>query len=152
MPVIVIGADTPVGDAIVDLVLPSAAEVRAFVSDGQRARDLRDSSVKVALGDVSDPSHVEAAALNCFCAVLVVEAATDGRERAFAADPQAVIEGWAGAIRNAGVQRAIWVAGEGSRLPLPRPVPEVATVTVGRYIEGAAREVAELEGVHQLPD
>ena len=78
MPVIVIGADTPVGDTIVEAVSRSAAEVRAFISDDRRADDLKTMNVKVALGDISDSSHLEAAALNCFCAILVVEAATDG--------------------------------------------------------------------------
>ena len=152
MPVIVIGADTPVGDTIVEAVSRSAAEVRAFISDDRRADDLKTMNVKVALGDISDSSHLEAAALNCFCAILVVEAATDGRERAFADDRWEVVAGWADAISNAGVHRAIWVSTEDTPIPFPSSTPEVATVIVSSDLEAAAREVADLEGVSYLPN
>lgn len=151
MPVIVIGADTPVGEAIVKAVIPSAAEVRAFISDERQTGDLKALGVKVALGDVSDFSHVEAAALNCFCAILIVEAAIDSRVRSFADNPPAVVEGWAGAIRGAGIHRTIWVSGEDSRLPLPASGPEVATVFLGTDRDLAARQVAHLEGLSNIP-
>ena len=151
MPVIVVGADTPVGDAIVQIVSRSAAEIRAFISDDRRADELKMQNVKVALGDISDFSHVEAAGLNCFCAILVVEAAIDARERAFAVDRAEVLEGWAEAIRNAGVRRAIWVGTDDTLRQLPPSTPEVATVIVGRDMEAAVREVAHLEGVRDLP-
>ena len=151
MPVIVVGADTPVGEAIVTAVLPSAAEMRAFVSDKRSADSLKSLGVKPALGDVSDFSHLEAAALNCFCAVLVVEAATDARDRAFAARPSDIVEGWGQAVRGAGVQRTIWVSGDGALEPLPRPTPEVATVVLGADLEQATKQVAHLEGLHHLP-
>ena len=151
MPVIVIGADTPIGEAVVQAVVPSAAEARAFISDERFAGGLRALGVKVALGDVSDISHVEAAALNCFCAVLMVEAAADGRERAFATNHRDVMEGWASAIRGAGVQRAIWVSGVDPAIRFPFSVPETATVLVGTDIAAAAREVAALEGASTLP-
>ena len=151
MPVIVIGADTPVGEAVVEAVLPAAADVRAFVSDEAVAEDLRRRGVKVALGDVSDFSHVEAAALNCFCAVLVVDASTDGRKPAFAKDMAAVVEGWAAAVRNAGLSRTIWVTAAGAGKPFPAPTPEVATVLVRGDVEAASREVAHLEGLLAIP-
>ena len=151
MPVIVIGADTPVGEAIVTAVLPSAAEMRAFISDQRLAESLKGRGVKVALGDVSDFSHVEAAALNCFCAILVVDAVTDTRERAFADRPPQIVEGWAGAVRNAGIRRTIWVGGEGLAGPFPTPTPEVATVVVGGDLKGAIAEVARLEGMSGFP-
>ena len=151
MPVIVIGADTPAGEAIVTAVLPSAAEMRAFISDERSAGALKSRGVKVALGDVSDFSHVEAAALNCFCAVLVVDAATDSRERAFADRSPDIVEGWGRAVRNAGIHRTIWVSGDGSLTPFPTPTPEVATVFVGPDVEQATAEVARLEGLHSLP-
>ena len=147
---IVIGADTPVGDAIVQVVSQSAAEVRAFISFDRWRDDLKMLKVRVALGDVSDFSHVEAACSNCFCAVLVVEAAVDGRERAFADDRWDVLEGWAEAIRNAGVRRAIWVGGEDTLSRLPSSAPEVATVTVEDDIEATARRVAYLEELVRL--
>ena len=80
MPVIVVGADTRIGDAIISVVCRSAAEVRAFITlDSDTPTASRNGGVKVAIGDVSDSSHVEAAALYCFCAVLVTEAAHDDR-------------------------------------------------------------------------
>ena len=154
MPVIVVGADTPTGEAVVRAVCRSAAETRAFVSDIGAADGLRAMKVKAALGDVSDASHVEAAALHCFCAVLVVEAAEDGRERAFANSPAEVIEGWAEAVRNAGVQRVIWVGGENLPAPLPPSAPEAAAVSVEGAaeadLEAAARRVVRLESARRL--
>ncbi|MEX0864594.1 MAG: NAD(P)H-binding protein [Acidimicrobiia bacterium] len=115
MPVIVVGADTTAGEAIVGALLQPGREVRAFVSDEMAAAGLRQRGVKVALGDVSDESHVEAASTRCFSAVLIAEAADDGRERSFAATAREVEEGWARAISASRVKRAIWV----SSLPPP---------------------------------
>jgi uncharacterized protein YbjT (DUF2867 family) len=84
MPVIVVGADTSQGRAVVEGLLEPGREVRAFVSDPDAGAELRELGVKVALGDVSDDSHVQGACTNCFTAVLVTEAARDGRERSFA--------------------------------------------------------------------
>lgn len=154
MPVIVVGADTPVGEAVVRAVCRSAAETRAFVSDSGAADGLRAMKVKVALGDVSDASHVEAAALHCFCAVLVVEAAEDGRERTFSNSPAEVAEGWAKAVRSAGVQRVIWVGGGNLPAPLPPSAPEAAEVRVEGAaeadLEAAARRVVRLESARRM--
>lgn len=109
MPVIVIGADTPIGRPIIDALIEPDREVRAFVTDIGVAEDLRRAGVKVALGDVSDPSHIGGACLNCFSAVLVTEAARDDRERAFARNPERVIQGWVDAVAEAAVSRVIWV-------------------------------------------
>lgn len=117
MPVIVVGADTPIGRPIVDALLEPDREVRAFVSDISVAEDLRRVGVKVALGDVSDPSHIGAACLNCFSAVLVTEAAHDARERAFASSPERVIQGWADAVAEAAVSRVIWVGAGHTAVP-----------------------------------
>lgn len=113
MPAIVIGADTEIGRAIVDALIEPDREVRAFVSDITSAEELRKAGVKVALGDVSDPSHIEGACTRCFSAILVTEAAFDGRERSFARTPEAVLRGWVDAARGAAVSRVIWV-GEGA--------------------------------------
>lgn len=111
MPVIVIGGDTPSGRAILNgLVASPGREVRAFVSDEQAAGELRAHAVKVALGDVSDESHIEAAATDCFSAILVVSAASDERERSFADSGAAVVAGWARAVAK--VRRAIWVSAD----------------------------------------
>jgi hypothetical protein len=93
------------------------------------AAGLRKTSVKVALGDVSDESHVEAASTRCFTAVLVAAAAEDERERSFASTPQQVLAGWGRAIGASGVRRAIWVmSGE----PPESKVGEVAVVEPDR--------------------
>lgn len=126
MPVIVVGADTTLGSRIVEAMAGPEREVRAFVSDPGAVDHLRDLGVKVALGDVSDASHVGGACTNCFSAVLVSDAASDGRDRAFASEPGTVLAGWAEAVDSAAVRRAIWVM-EGDA-PTTRRVPESATV------------------------
>lgn len=120
MPVIVVGADTPLGGSIVSGLAAPGREVRAFVTDEEVATRLRDSGVKVALGDVSDDSHIEGAATRCFSAVLVGEAASDGRERSFADSESAVLQAWANAVSK--VTRVIWVH--------QGPVPEVKATQV----------------------
>lgn len=146
MPVIVIGADTPAGDAIVDALLPNAVEVRVFISDEDRTAEFKRRGTKVATGDVSDASHVEGAALRCFCAVLVVEAAHDARPRAFAGEPESVVAGWAAAAREAAVQRVIWVGSETDRSIIPELDAETAFVSVETAGASLATRVADLEG------
>lgn len=125
MPLILVGADTPVGTAILERFHQPEREIRVFVTDEERGREFKARGFKVATGDVSDESHVEAAALRCFTAVMVADAATDDRERAFASNPEEVLAGWARAVTNSGVQRVIWVTG--GRHPATR-APENATV------------------------
>lgn len=126
MPVVVIGADTASGRAVVEALADPRREIRVFVSDEDQAAFFRGRGVKVALGDVSDESHVEAAATRCFSAVLISEAASDSRVRSFADSADEVLEGWARALGNAGVQRIIWVV---DFEPPDSTVPEVATVS-----------------------
>lgn len=140
MPVIVVGADTPTGEAIVGALLRRQGEVRAFVSDPSAGVRLKEAGAKVALGDVSDASHVAGASLNCFTAVLVTRAAGDGRERAFAATPEAVYAGWAEALADAGVRRAIWVR---ERHAAPDELPSTPTAELA-ILEGCERSPAEL--------
>lgn len=109
MPVMVVGADTEPGRRIIHRFLDNEREVRAFVTDPGVADDLRRKGAKVALGDVSDDSHLSGACLNCFSVVLVGDAATDGRERSFASRPDAVLAAWAKAVESAAVTRVIWV-------------------------------------------
>lgn len=141
------------GEAVVSAIIPVAAEVRAFISEEGWAAGLKAQGVKVALGDLSDTSHVEAAALFCFCAVLVTDAALDGRELGFADGAGTVWEGWADAIRNAGVHRTIWVSTEHgfNRGSDSRATPEVAVVADTDIARAAAR-VARLEEAQTLPD
>lgn len=125
MPLIVVGADTPTGQLILDGVRRKG-EVRVFVTDLDKAARLRAAGLKVALGDVSDESHIEMAAWGCFSAVLVAEAASDDRERSFAADATSVLEGWARAVATAHVHRVIWV---GADAPPRTRVAEVAAIS-----------------------
>lgn len=109
MPVLVLGADTSLGAALMETLTERDGEIRAFVSDATVGLALKQRGVKVAMGDVSDASHVGAAAIGCFSIVALTEATHDARERAFASTPDAVSEAWLEAIADAGVQRVIWV-------------------------------------------
>lgn len=148
MPVLVVGADTPVGDAIARRLAARASEVRAFVTDASAADPLRILGIKVATGDVSDASHIEGAARGAFVAVLVLDAAGDGRETAFAA-PRDVPGHWARAVAAAGVHRVIVVGDD----PPGRPdaAPEWAVVPVaGGDPEAIAATVAVLDEAERL--
>ncbi|MGH8911846.1 MAG: NAD(P)H-binding protein [Acidimicrobiia bacterium] len=125
MPVIVVGADTHLGEQIIERFIGPDREVRAFVTDPGVGSALRSRGVKVAVGDISDDSHLAAACLNCFTAVLVMEAATDDRDRGFASGPEGVLEAWAAAVESAAVRRLIWV---GDAPAPPTPGPETAVV------------------------
>ncbi len=151
MPVIVIGADTDIGDAIVTALGPRSREVRAFVSDPHAGAALKERGVKVAIGDVSDASHVGGAALNTFSAVLVPEAASDGRVRSFAAGPAEVYAGWVEALGEAGVRRAIWVGDDDPPAALAAAVAEIGVVgRAGRPLPAVAAEVAHLDAAAAL--
>ena len=140
MPVIVIGADTPVGRKIVPALKPASGELRVFVSDDKASKQLR-KYAKVAVGDVSDGSHVGGAALGAFCAVAILDAARDGRDRSFADSPQAVLAQWADGLRDAGVQRVI-VVGDGRHLPAPDPLAGAAPEY--RFVEVRDRAQSEI--------
>lgn len=151
MPVIVVGADTPMGETIMDALLPRDGEVRAFVTSERVAADLKARGVKVAIGDVSDGSHVGGAALNAFCAVLVEAAAADSRERSFAADADEVAAAWIEGLNDAAVTRAIFVGSDppdAARLKAEFAVVDPAGLSP---TEVAAR-VAELEDAAELPE
>ena len=145
MPVIVVGADTESGRSVVDALLEPGREIRAFVSDERVAAQLRALGVKVAIGDVSDDTHIEGAATNCFSAVLMTEAASDDRERAFATTPEKVLEGWARAVAAVAVTRVIWV-GSGE-LPHTK-TPEMARVDPND--PDLAIKVAEIDDAQEI--
>ena len=147
MPVIVVGADTQEGRALVEGLLAPGREVRAFVSDIGAAAELKQAGVKVAVGDVSDDSHVQGAALNCFTAVLVTEAARDQRERSFASAEDQVLRGWAMAAETSGVTRVIWV--HDGEVP-PVAAKEVRTVSPSH--PSLVSEVVALDDARLLPD
>jgi nucleoside-diphosphate-sugar epimerase len=150
MPIIVVGADTPFGIPITSALTAAGGEVRVFATDQSAADSLRTAGVKTAVGDVSDSSHVEAAALGCFAAILLADAATDDRERAFADDPETVYSGWMAAIVEAGIHRVIWVADRDRALPRGS-IPESALVlTMDRSINDIVAEVVRLEEAEEL--
>ena len=75
MPVLVIGADTDLGHAIVPALRPASGEVRLFASDAAAVARYR-GVAKVAVGDISDGTHVGGAATGAFCAIVIAAAAT----------------------------------------------------------------------------
>ena len=149
MPVIVIGADTSIGEAILTALRDRDGEIRAFVSDETVAEALRRTEVKVALGDLSDSSHVEGACTNVFCAVLVTAAVHDGRELAFGA-PAETMAGWAAALRRSRVSRALWVGDSPDELTRGS-APEVAVIpTEGLPLSELAARVAQLDDALEI--
>jgi hypothetical protein len=152
MPTIVVGADTEIGSAIV-AAAAGRGETRAFVSEESTAERLRGAQVKVALGDLSDDSHVGGAALGCFCAVLVDHAAHDGRTFAFASSPDAVVSSWIAAVVESGVTRVVLVtddphgpAAEG----LTAAVESAIVDTTGRSVDEIASRVLALDDMREL--
>jgi uncharacterized protein YbjT (DUF2867 family) len=138
------------GEAIVAALVSRGGEIRAFATDPAGGVALRARGVKVAVGDLSDGSHVAAAAYNAFTAVLVEASAADGRETSFAADATGVLSAWAAALREANVQRAIWVGNPAPSL-VAGSAPEVTVVApAGRTDGDIAREVADLNDRSKL--
>jgi len=117
MPVIVVGADTDLGRAIVPALRPASGEIRLFASDAEAVAGYR-SFAKVAVGDVSDGTHVGGAAFGAFCAIVIAAAAQDDRERGFAANPADVFAQWVEGLGDARVARIILV---GSTDEIPEP-------------------------------
>lgn len=147
MPVIVIGADTPEGSAIVSALNPASGEIRVFVTDPDTGQGFRNTA-KVAVGDLSDGSHVGGAALGAFCAIAVMAAATDDRERHFAEDVRGVLAQWADGLADAGVGRII-VVGKPQDVPEPNPLATAADQYhfVSTDHADVASEVARLEAL-----
>ncbi|MGF1667954.1 MAG: NAD(P)H-binding protein [Acidimicrobiia bacterium] len=148
MPVIVVGADTPLGFRIVEALADTDQEVRAFVTDPEMRPRLKALGIKVATGDVSDASHVEGACTNAFTVVLVTEAADDDRERSFAPDRTAVLAGWAEAVGSAGVSRVIWI--DGGEPPTTQVTEEVV-VDTAVPVDELLRRVVSLDEAESIP-
>jgi nucleoside-diphosphate-sugar epimerase len=147
MPVIVVGADSPVGRELVPLLAGPQREVRAFVSDPDAAIAFKEQKVKVAVGDLSDEGHLSAACSGCFSAILIASAAADGREISFLPPGTTVTRIWAAAVGEADVQRVIWV---GSGLFPPVDAPEVGHVPDDSDPVAAARIAARLDDAVRL--
>lgn len=110
MPVIVIGADTELGHAIVPALRPASGEIRLFASDAEAVSGYR-TFAKVAVGDISDGSHVGGAAIGAFCAIVIAAVASDDRERHFAESTDELFAQWADGLGDAGISRVIVVGG-----------------------------------------
>src|SRR4029453_16455495 len=65
MRVLVTGATGKVGNAIARALVERGDEVRALVRDPARARTVLPAAVEPGVGDVTDPSSLEAAAAGC---------------------------------------------------------------------------------------
>jgi len=152
MPVIVIGADTEYGMAVSRALTRRAGEVRAFVTDPESADSLRQLGIKVAVGDVSDASHIEGAAHRAFSAVLVAESALDGRERSFATTYDALVDAWALGLRDAQVRRIIWVGADDEPPPaISASGPECASIdTRHRSHREVADEAVRLDDLAEI--
>lgn len=150
MPVIVVGADTPSGREIAATLLSRGGEVRCFVTDPAAGASLRAQGAKVAIGDLSDRSHVGAAASNAFTAVLLETAALDDRPMSFADEPTEVVAAWAAALQEAGVQRVIWVGSHPSAAISGRAIEFAVVATDGRTYQDVAQEVADLNDRKKL--
>ncbi|MEX1279836.1 MAG: NAD(P)H-binding protein [Acidimicrobiia bacterium] len=150
MSVLVVGADTPRGEEIVEALSAKEPQLRVFVSAEDVAAELRERpGIHVAEGDVSDSSHVEGAATRCFTAVLVTTAACDDRERAFARTDVAVLKGWCDAIAACGVTRAIWVLDPAhADWQPPEAAPEQVVLPLDH--PDLAAEVARLDDAAEL--
>ena len=108
MPVMVTGADDALGAAVADQLLASGGEVRAFLDattvDDDTAAVLRTRGCKVALGELDDEGHLEAALAQvhtvAHCGVGPLE------------DPEVLVPNaatLASALLGAGVRRLVWV-------------------------------------------
>lgn len=148
MPVIVVGADTEIGHAIVPMLRPASGEIRLFASDADAVARYRDFA-KIAIGDISDGTHVGGAAIGAFCAIVITTAAHDERERHFAASPNELFAQWADGLADAGVSRVIVVG------PLPPdsgPLSQVCADyidvdSVGKSLHEVAATVATAESI-----
>ena len=149
---IIVGAATPVGRDILDGLRSNGGEVRAFVSDQDAADSLRKIGIHVAIGDVSDGSHVELACTRVHTAVLITEASSDTRERDFAAGWEQVLDAWLAAVADAEVPRVIWVVAEPHADWARFEGRAGHTVVSGATGGGGLGVVAEVVRIDDLPD
>lgn len=138
MPVIVIGADTPLGHQVVRTLEPASGEIRIFASDADAVGEYR-SFAKVAVGDISDGTHVGGAAIGAFCAIVIAATAHDERERFFAATTDELYRQWADGLADAGISRVIVV---GAPAEIPDPV----------HLDSIGAEYVLISTSHQSPD
>lgn len=122
-----------------------------FVSDVDAGLEMRKRGVKVAIGDVSDGSHISGATMRAFCAVVVADAARDSRERSFAATEDEVYRQWLEGIIDSGVSRVLWVDEKPPPQFIVDAAPQFAHVDVSKLTPAeVANEVARLEDAKTL--
>jgi hypothetical protein len=154
VPAIIIGADTPLGSAIASGIDATDREVRAFVSDPATSADLRALGINTAVGDVSDGSHISAAASGCFTAIIDPTMALDVRERSFSTSPDTTILIWGQGLQEAGVTRIIWL--QHDAIPsIPASMrtssPEfVVIATHGQKPSSVAAEVFRIDDLDEI--
>ncbi len=151
MPVIVIGADTELGHAVIPALQPASGEIRLFASDADAVARYR-AIAKIAIGDVSDGSHVGGAAIGAFCAIAITGAAFDDRERHFASNAAELFAQWADGLADAGIGRIILV---GQNPPIENPLRQigaeyVAVDTTGRTVAEVVAKVTTAEAAAEL--
>ncbi len=144
MPVILIGADTELGHAIVPELRPASGEIRLFSSSEEAVARYRPFA-KVAVGDISDGTHVGGAAIGAFCAIVIATAAHDNRERHFAATPVDLFAQWSDGLADANVSRVI-VVGAAHEIPDPVGLDNVGAeyIVVDTAGKSPAQIVAEV--------
>ncbi|GCD95087.1 NAD(P)H-binding protein [Embleya hyalina] len=109
MPVVVTGADQPLGRAVALELALSGGEVRATVRDRTAAGALRAAGVRVAVSDLSDPLRLGAVLAGAHT-VLHLDRGPDGR-----GSPADTWEWFLEAVEGTDVQRIVTV--------LPQPPP-----------------------------
>lgn len=123
MPVLVVGADGAAGRAAVELLVRSFGEVRAYadaaVTTDDDAAALRSLDVKVAVGDLDDEAHLEAALEQVFTVVHLAGGPFT--------PPDEVLDSFATTVSaaiGAGCRRLVWATELAARTPDGNPYLE----------------------------
>lgn len=113
MPVVLIGADAPVGSALVPRLIAKGSEVRAVVSGQAVADRLRELGAKVAVGDATNPDLLPAVLRDAHTVCHLVDGLFLGEEEylpVIAGTTEAAVE----AAQEAGVTRLILLSYPGA--------------------------------------
>lgn len=143
MPVVVTGAELPLGRAVVLALLASGApDVRAVVRDRSAAGVLRAAGARVAVGDLSDPLRLGAVLEGAHTVVHLDTGATG------TGTPADTWQWLAEAAEDTGVRRVVTVLPPGASPPAPEgeaPAWEVVVVPRER-LAGHAEEPGAADG------
>jgi NADH dehydrogenase len=113
--VLVTGATGFVGPRIVHELRAQGRDVRALVRRPERATELRDLGVELAIGDVTDPDSLASAASGCTHVIHLVAIIT-GKPATFDLVMEQGTRNLVDAARTAGVQRFVLMSALGSEL------------------------------------